>query len=954
MAKAKNKLKTEEQPAIPTKKIKKPKKEASKNISEGKFAKGKAPLAKKPATKIVEQKPTRDSKEEKLFQNLLKTAQQFMLGKGFQTLSEHELIDRLSIPPQHHPLFREVLSFLLAQGFIALTSGKYTLKKDSSDIVSGILRVHPRGFGFLQPDQPTQYLQDIFIPKHLTKNAVDGDNVEVQVSDFISEKGPEGKVIAILTRGRTHMAGIVRAIEGRETIAYVPLLGTAQRVVVESSPSYPQLQVGDRIVMEVLDWGSKDTETIGRVSHYIGHISDPSCDIKAVIEEYEIRADFPAQVIEEAQKFGKQVSQKEIRAREDLRETECFTIDPDTAKDFDDALSLTKDKAGHYHLGVHIADVSHYVRPGSALDTEAKLRCNSTYFPGTCIPMLPGALSENLCSLKADVNRLTVSVFVEFDPEGNMIDYRIARTVIKSTKRFTYRQAKEVLDGKTKSRHLPTLQLMVELCGLMKKKRYERGSIEFALPELVVMVDDKGVPYKTDYISYDITHQLVEEFMLKANELVAWHLSQQGKNLTYRIHDVPAEENMKDFSILVGAFGFQLSDKPTPQELQKLFDEALDTPYGQYLATSYIRRMRLAMYSPQNIGHYGLGLTHYCHFTSPIRRYVDLVVHRILFGESDDLAALEAISTLSSEQERISAKAENHVVLLKKLRLLNTIHEKEPLKQYEAIVTRVKNFGLTFEVIDFMLEGFLHVSELEDDYYVYEDASVRLRGVHSGVSYCSGDKITVMLKDVNFIVLESQWNFVAGEESPREGNKKSFPSKKHGKGKHKKHKKHDRHNKHDRHDKQERKQGSSGSSRFNDDAPQLAVAPVIILDKEKRTSPPKQKGKSAPIEKKSERGFKKSKAAKPEGEPEPRESKPKSRPFAKSAAPQERKSETLEQMATSSAKRAIPQPRKIAPTAAGARKPFPAVSPAKHILSSAASPAAATSKAKPKPKPKKK
>lgn len=723
----------------------------------------------------VDEKPKKSSKEERLFQNLLRSTQQFLQGKGFRTLSEQELFQRLNLPPQHLSLFREILHTLSEQGVITLSKGQYTLNKIvTEDVVKGTIRVHPRGFGFLQPDNPTQYPQDIFIPKHLTKNAVDGDVVEVQVNtDFVSEKGPEGKVTAILTRGRTHMAGIVRAIEGGDAIAYVPLLGTSQRVIVQSSRDQPLLRVGDRIVMEVVDWGSKDTETVGKVSHYLGHITDPSCDIKAVIEEYELRSDYPAHVIEEAHKLGKTVSQKEIRAREDLRELECFTIDPDTAKDFDDALSLSKDASGNYHLGVHIADVSHYVRPGTALDDEAKLRCNSTYFPGTCIPMLPAALSENLCSLKANVNRLTVSVLVDFDKEGNMLDYRIARTVIKSAKRFSYRQAKEVLDGKVKSLHLPTLRLMVELCGLMKRKRYERGSIEFSLPELVVKVDEKGVPYGTDYVAYDITHQLVEEFMLKANELVAWHLSKQGKNLTYRIHDEPAEENMRDFSILVGAFGFELPEKPSPQQLQKLFDEALETPYGQYLATSYIRRMRLALYSPQNIGHYGLGLSHYCHFTSPIRRYVDLVVHRILFGESDDLTALEAISTLSSEQERISAKAENHVVLLKKLRLLNTIHEKEPQKQYEAIVTRIKNFGLTFEVIDFMLEGFLHVSELEDDYFVYEESSVRLRGIHHGISYCSGDKITVMLKDVDFILLESRWNLVGRAETPQETKKTS-------------------------------------------------------------------------------------------------------------------------------------------------------------------------------------
>jgi ribonuclease R len=709
--------------------------------------------------------PKKTAKEEKLFQNLLKITRQFMQGKGFTSLTEGELFQRLSFPPQHLPLFREILAELLREGTVSLSGGRYSWKKVEATVATGTLRVHPRGFGFLQADDPVLYPQDIFIPKHLTQNAVVGDTVEVQVNtDVIWEKGPEGRVTAILSRGRTHMAGIIREAEAyEEMIAYVPLLGASQRVIVEP-PTERKLRVGDRIVMEVVEWGDKSCETRCRMSHYLGHISDPSCDIPAAIEEYGLRSDFSSRVVAEAQEWGTQVSRKEIAQREDLREWEIFTIDPETAKDFDDALNVSKDSKGHYHLGVHIADVSHYVHPGTELDNEAQKRCNSTYFPGHCLPMLPRELSDNLCSLKENVNRLTLSVLMEFDGEGNMLHYRIARTVIKSVKRFSYREAKAVLDGK-KSKHLPTLQLMVELCGLLKRKRYERGSIEFSLPDLVVIVDEKGMPYKTDYVAYDITHQLVEEFMLKANEVVASHLSEQGKNLTYRVHDEPAEENMRDFSLLAGAFGFKLSDKPTPVDLQKFFDEALSTSYGPYLATSYIRRMRLAIYSPDNIGHYGLGLTHYCHFTSPIRRYVDLVVHRILFGESDERLLLEKIALRASEQERISAKAENSVVLLKKLRLLEQIQAKEPNKQYEAVVTRVKPFGFFFEVLELMIEGFFHVSQLESDYYVFDEAGMRLCGANFGGGYASGDKLLVMLKSANLILLETEWNIVRSEGS---------------------------------------------------------------------------------------------------------------------------------------------------------------------------------------------
>lgn len=686
------------------------------------------------------------------------------------TLEQLEV--KLHIHPQHLKTFQHVLDCLIDQGSVEKGLNVFIWKQNHPNVVTGILRVHPRGFGFLQPDNPSLYSEDIFIPKHLTMNAVDGDTVEVVVNtEVYSEKGPEGKVVTILSRSKTHIAGIIREAESWGDIyAYVPLLGMQQKVFVQPHAEF-QLKVGDRVVMEVLDWGSKASQTLCRVSHYIGHISDPSCDIKAAIEEYELRAEFPQQVIEEAKSFGTQVSRKEIPLREDLRELECFTIDPDTAKDFDDAVSLSKDQKGHYHLGVHIADVSHYVQAGTALDKEAYARCNSTYFPGQCVPMLPSVLSDSLCSLKPNVNRLAVSAIMEFDPTGNLIHYKIVRSVIKSKQRFSYKEAKAVLDGKKSSRHAKTLKLMVEFCGILKKKRYERGSIEFAMPDLVVIVDENGVPQKLDYIEYDITHQLVEEFMLKANELVAQHLSKIGKNLTYRIHDVPSEENMKEFSMLARAFGYNLPEKPSPHELQKFFDEAMQTSYGQYLASCYIRRMRLAIYSAENIGHYGLGLTHYCHFTSPIRRYVDLVVHRILFGQTDDKESLEIVALKCSEQERISAKAENTVVMLKKLRLLQKMKEQHPHRQYEAIVTRVKPFGIYFELIEYMIEGFLHVSDLENDYFVFDEAALSLRGSRTRLSYSSGDKIDVMLKEVDFISLESSWSLIASSHKKNEAVK---------------------------------------------------------------------------------------------------------------------------------------------------------------------------------------
>ena len=723
------------------------------------------------------------AKNTKLYQNLLKSVEQFVTGKSFTPLTKEELEERLHIPPFHTEIIDEILEELVENKTLHHEDGRYSHTRGAEPTVIGILRSHPRGFGFLKPEDPSLPFKEVFIPKQFTMNAIDGDKVEVVLGPPPhSPKGPEGKVVAIIDRGRTHLAGTVYHIEPDGSgHVHVPLLGKIHLVVVKPHQQ-TKLKYGDRIVAEVKEWGSRETQTLCELSHLIGNIDDPSIDIDAAIEEFDLHDQFPTAAIEEALAYGTTVPRGEIANREDLREWEIFTIDPETAKDFDDALSLTKDAKGHYFLEVHIADVSFYVKPGTALDEEAHHRCNSTYFPGKCLPMLPSDLSDNLCSLKEKVNRLTVSVMVEFNPDGEMTHYRIARTIIRSQKRFSYRQAKEVLDGKKQSKHAPTLHLMVELCKLLKQQRYQRGSIEFSMPDLVVLVDSNGDPTGTDLVEYDVTHQLVEEFMLKANELVATHLAKKGKNLTYRIHDEPAEENMKDFASLAAAFGFQLPDPPSTRDIQKMFDEAGESNYSQYLATSFIRKMKLAIYSADNIGHFGLGLSHYCNFTSPIRRYVDLVVHRILFGDSDDKKHLDEVALRCSEKERISAKAEQSVVMLKKYRLIKSESEADRKRQYECIVTKVKPFGISFDLIDYMIEGFLHVSELQNDYYIYSEELQMLRGDRGGGTFHAGDRILVMLKQVDLISQEAQWYFVASTKeaektTTKKPKEKSKPAK---------------------------------------------------------------------------------------------------------------------------------------------------------------------------------
>lgn len=641
---------------------------------------------------------------------------------------------------------------------------KDPIRKKIEELITGVLRMHPRGFGFVVPDHASLCPDDVFIPKHLTDHAVDGDHVEVAINpDSNWEKGPDGRILAILKRGRTHLAGTVKDISPQGMIyVHVPLLGTS-KIVIARSPEHA-LKVGDRIIMKVEEWGDQNSPTFSEMSHYIGHISDPSCDIKAAIEEYDLPDLFSKTALQEAKSFGIEVKATDLKKRKDLTTITTFTIDPTTAKDYDDALSLTRDKKGIYHLGVHIADVAHYVPPHSALDKEATLRCNSTYFPGFCLPMLPEELSNQLCSLKAEVIRLTVSVLMDFDSEGTLLKYEIVRSYIKSAKRFTYEEAKEVLDGKIKSPHKDELHLMVEMCMLLKKKRYERGSIDFSLPDLVIEVDKDGVPTGMKRVEYDITHQLVEEFMLKANELVATHLAKNDRPVLYRIHEQPSVDTIEDFYTLARSLGFALSQKPDNKELQLLFEKAKKSPFAQQLSVAFIRSMKLAYYSPEHVGHYGLALEYYCHFTSPIRRYTDLITQRLLFNEEDPKVSLEKIALSCSEHERVSFRAEMSVKLLKKLRLLKGLLKEDPEKEYNAIITRIKPFGIFFEIADIMLEGFLHISMLEDDFFVFNAQRSILVGDKTGQKHFLGEAIKVKAEAVDFILLESKWELVTSKK----------------------------------------------------------------------------------------------------------------------------------------------------------------------------------------------
>jgi ribonuclease R len=759
----------------PSKNTDQPKKSAEKKSFKKKKDKKffKKSSEKKPFKKGTEKKPFRKEKDEKKNVNnwtyYAKVLQKYLSTRNYIPMNAEELIERLDIPQNHKNQFLLSLKKLQDNQEVSKVDGKFELWKPAENIIKGTIQLHKRGFGFVSPSRGEDCDQDVFIPKHCTKNAVDGDLVEVLIDEKEKEKeglGPEGRIISVLERSRKHLAGVVTFVSSESKAhVYSPLLGKDNQAKVMSTQQDP-LTMGDRIVVCVTHWGEEGGETTADLVYKIGNIKDPSIDVKAAIEEFEIRSDFPSAVLEEVKPLGKRVKTSEMKGRKDLRKQQVITIDPLTARDFDDALSVKRNGKG-FDLWVHIADVTHYVKPGSQINEEAKERCNSTYFPGICVPMIPKELSCELCSLKPKVNRLAVTVEMHFNEEGEMQDYEIYRSVIHSQHRFTYESAKEVLDGKRRSTHAPMLKDMLALCGLLKKQRAKRGSIEFALSEVCVLVDDQGVPQGLQRSEYDETHQLVEEFMVKTNETIATHLTKENKPVPYRIHDQPSAESIKNFVRIARGFGYNVKNNPEIDDFKQLFEDAKGTSNETLIAVSFIRSMRLACYSVGNLGHFGLSLEYYCHFTSPIRRYADLVVHRVLFEEAASEEErmteeeLHLITEQCSKQERLSAKAEGNVILLKKLRLLKSYQDDSDKKaSFDAIVTQVKPHGIIFDIPELVLDGFIHISELGNDYFVYNESTKSLVGDRSNEQFRLGEHIKVNLAKVDLIGLESSWEML--------------------------------------------------------------------------------------------------------------------------------------------------------------------------------------------------
>jgi ribonuclease R len=678
-----------------------------------------------------------------------------------------ELMRLLRLKADDRRDLKHALNDLVLAGEVVKTRGNRFGLPEKMDLETGSFQAHPAGYGFVIPEKKGK--TDIYIAVRSRLDAMDGDKVVVRITPQAGRKKAaekrEGTIIRILERAHTGIVGTFELPESRiASHGFItpsnPRIG---RDIFISRDNMNGATEGDIVSAEIIAYPLRGRPAEGRITRIIGRPGQLGIDSEIIIEQYEIPVEFSPATIAEAEKIPQQVTASMRKGRQDLRELPTITIDGEKARDFDDAVSIEKLKGG-YRLWVHIADVAQYVKEGTSLDEEAYQRGTSVYLPDRAIPMLPVQLSNGICSLNPNVDRLTLTCEMDMSPAGEILDYDIYESVINSNERMTYTAVREILadrDPDQRTRYAPLLkeiELMAELMEILRAKRTKRGSIDFDLPEPEIVLDLQGRMTDVIRAERNMAHQLIEEFMLAANETVAGHIEDKKKPFMYRIHEEPAEDKLTDLLEFLATLGITLPPvkKLKPLHLQKALAKAKGTPEETLINTVLLRTMKQARYSEENLGHFGLAAETYTHFTSPIRRYPDLIVHRILKADTrgklnDEAYAAHLAEKLPeaaahcSRRERVAMEAERDVIAMLKLAFM-----KDKVGEvYKGIVTGVVQFGFFVQLNECFVEGLVHVSTLADDYYHYVEKLHCLRGERRKRVYRIGDTVTVRIDRVD-------------------------------------------------------------------------------------------------------------------------------------------------------------------------------------------------------------
>ena len=692
----------------------------------------------------------------KTFAKRKKVIYEFICDDFYVPMKIKEIAAVLQIPREQRDELKEVLTALAAEGKIYVTpKGKYV--KGQASHQSGVFQANARGFGFVIPAEGAQ---DVFISEENVGGALDGDQVEFVITKSPEEKRQEGKIVKVVSRAVTKVVGMY---EKSRNFGFVrPDNQRVQTdIYIPAGQEYGAVS-GHKVVAELTSYGGQDTKPEGKIVEILGFANEPGTDILAIIKDHNLPIDFSQKIMNQAERVGKEVSAADMAGRMDLRDILTVTIDGEDAKDLDDAVSVSR-SGDNYILGVHIADVANYVQERSALDQEALKRGTSVYLVDRVIPMLPFPLSNGICSLSAGVDRLALSCIMTVNPKGEMISHQIAETVIHVNERMTYTSVAKILkqDIEETARYqqlVPLFEQMKELSRILREHRKHRGSIDFDFPETKIVLNEDGDPIEIKPYDRNIATKIIEDFMLLANETVAEEYFWRELPFLYRTHEAPDEERIKKLSMFINNFGYHIhvGSEVRPMEVQKLLGRIEGTPEEHLISKLALRSMKQARYSPENAGHFGLAAKYYTHFTSPIRRYPDLQIHRIIKdtirGRMNEeriehyQKILPEVALQSSVTERHAEEAERETIKLKKAEYMKE-HVGET---FEGVISGMTKWGIYVELPN-TIEGMVHVTNMWDDFYEYREDRYEFVGERTGKTFKLGQRVLIRVLRVDLL-----------------------------------------------------------------------------------------------------------------------------------------------------------------------------------------------------------